>query len=148
MKKIAMTGAMMLAAGGVFAADCTLALQADDMMQFQKLDTAEQVTEVVVDKAACPVFTVTLQNKGMAMPHNFVVTKDADAEAVNGDAAATMGVPADDDARILGMTAMANPSETVEVKFDTSKMTAEEAYKFFCSYLGHFYSMQGKFIVK
>lgn len=124
------------------AADCTITVEGNDAMQFN-------TKEIVVDKS-CKEFTVKLDHVGKlpaaAMGHNWVLTKDADKQAV-----ATEGMAAGaandyvkaDDPRVLAYTKVIGGGESTEVTFDVAKLSADENYTFFCSFPGHYAIMTG-----
>ena len=130
------------ASSSVFAADCTAEIDSNDAMQFNK-------TTMTVPKS-CKDFTVKLKHTGKlpkaAMGHNWVLTKTADVQAV-----ATDGIAAgiakqhvkDGDTRVIAHTKVLGPGETDSVSFDVSKLSASEAYTFFCSFPGHSGIMKG-----
>ncbi len=125
-----------------FAAQCEVTIESNDAMQYN-------MSEMVVDKS-CKQFTVHLKHVGKlpktAMGHNWVLTKDADKTAV-----ATEGMsagPAQDyvkagDARVIAHTKVIGGGESDSVTFDVSKLTAGEAYAYFCSFPGHWAVMKG-----
>ena len=130
------------ASSSVFAADCTAEIDSNDAMQFNK-------TTMTVPKS-CKDFTVKLKHTGKlpkaAMGHNWVLTKTADVQAV-----ATDGIAAgiakqhvkDGDTRVIAHTKVLGPGETDSVSFEVSKLSASEAYTFFCSFPGHSGIMKG-----
>ena len=125
-----------------YAQQCEATVTGNDAMQFD-------VKEITVDKT-CTEFKVTLKHAGKlpaaAMGHNWVLTKDSDAQAV-----ATEGMKAgvaknyvnDADARVLAHTKIIGGGEETSVSFDVSKLAAGQAYTFFCSFPGHSSIMKG-----
>ncbi|KAA0911040.1 azurin [Pusillimonas sp. ANT_WB101] len=125
-----------------FAADCAVTVESNDAMQFN-------TKEIVIDKT-CKDFTVKLLHVGKlpaaAMGHNWVLTKEADKQAV-----ATEGMKAgaakdyvdDADPRVLAHTKVIGGGEETSVTFDVSKLSADEKYNFFCSFPGHYAIMHG-----
>ncbi len=95
--------------------------------------------------------TLVLENTATlpSMVHNIVIlTSDSDEDVNRVGAAAIMAgenngyLPQDD--AILVATPMAEPGETVQVKFTTP---APGRYRFICTYPGHYTLMQGVLIV-
>lgn len=129
------------------AADCSMTIDSTDAMRFDK-------NEIVVDKS-CEEFTIKLTHSGKlaknVMGHNVVITKTADADAVARDGISA-GLeneylkPNDD--RVIIFTDLIGGGEETSTSFETSKLTAGEAYTFFCSFPGHISLMKGTVTVK
>jgi len=142
LRSLAGIAALALAAGPVFAADCTIEIEANDAMQFNK-----QAIEV---SQSCKEFTVRLKHVGkmpkQAMGHNWVLTKSADMQAVV-SAGAQAGAAADylkaGDARVLAHTKLLGGGESDSVSFAPAKLSESESYTFFCSFPGHSAIMKG-----
>ncbi|MBO9332711.1 azurin [Achromobacter xylosoxidans] len=124
------------------AAQCEATIEGNDAMQFN-------LKEMVVDKS-CKQFTVTLKHVGkmpkVAMGHNWVLTKEADRQAVATDgmnAGAAQDYVKQGDSRVIAHTKVIGGGESDSVTFDVSKLTAGEAYAFFCSFPGHWAVMKG-----
>lgn len=83
-----------------------------------------------------------------AMQHNVVVLNTSDESAITrvGQAAVSASNYVPDDPAILAATDVAKPGETVQVTF-TAPETAG-AYKYLCTFPGHYLSMQGTMIVE
>lgn len=136
-----------LAAGPLSAAECAITVEGNDAMQFN--------TKSIEVPASCKDFTVTLKHVGKlpkaSMGHNWVLSKSADEAGVTADAIKA-GAGADylkaDDARVIAHTKMIGGGETTDVTFPVSKLTAGEAYMFFCSFPGHASLMKGTLSVK
>ncbi|AXK71065.1 azurin [Lysobacter sp. TY2-98] len=135
-----------LAGAATAAPNCTIALKANDQMQFdQKAATVS---------AACPTITITLKHTGTlpitSMGHDVVITKTADMPAV---AAAGMAAGAaahylpKGDARIIAATPMVGGGASTKTTFPGKKLTAGGAYSFFCSFPGHSAIMKGTLTV-
>lgn len=149
MKSIAMVGAVMLA--GLFAQsasanECVHTVEATASMAFN-------VKEIAVKKS-CKEVTINLKNTGtMAkaiMGHNIVITKTADMTAVANDgmaAGADKNYVKPNDARVIAASTVIGGGETTTFKFKTDKLSAKEAYSFFCSFPGHSAIMKGTFKV-
>ena len=132
------------AAGG----SCKATVEANDQMQFN-------LSEITIDKAACPEFTVEIKHVGSmdkaSMGHNVVITKEADKDSVVSegiDAGIDNDFVKPDDKRVLAHTKLVGGGETAEVKFKTDGFEAGGGYDFFCSYPGHAAMMTGKVVVK
>ncbi|MFT0548370.1 azurin [Allopusillimonas ginsengisoli] len=125
-----------------FAADCSVTVESNDAMQYN-------TKEIVIDKT-CKEFTVKLLHVGKlpaaAMGHNWVLTKEADKQAVATEGM-TAGAANDyvkgDDPRVLAHTKVIGGGEETEVTFDVAKLSAAEKYSFFCSFPGHYAIMHG-----
>lgn len=136
-----------LAAGPLSAAECAITVEGNDMMQFN--------TKAIEVPATCKDFTVTLKHVGKlpkaSMGHNWVLSKTADEAAITAEAIKA-GAAADylkaDDARIIAHTKLVGGGESDSVTFPVSKLTAGEAYSFFCSFPGHAALMKGTVAVK
>jgi azurin len=125
-----------LAASSAFAADCSVEIEGNDAMQFNK-------PAIEVSKS-CKEFTVKLKHAGklpkQAMGHNWVLAKTADVQAVAADGVAA-GLPQDyvkaGDARVVAHTKVVGGGESDSVSFPVAKLSAADSYTFFCSFPGH-----------
>jgi len=139
--KLTLAAVLSLSALPAMAA-CDVAIEANDAMQFN-------VKEITVDKT-CKEFTVNLKHVGKlpasAMGHNWVLTKQADMQAVAQEGMAA-GLPNNyvkaDDPRVIAHTKVIGGGESTSVTFDVSKLAANENYEFFCSFPGHWAVMKG-----
>lgn len=131
------------ASGAAMAAPaCSVDIEGNDAMQFNK-------ASIEVSKT-CKQFTVNFKHAGKlpkaAMGHNWVLAKTADVQAVAAD-----GIPAGvdkayikpGDTRVIAHTKVLGPGETDSVSFAVGKLSATEAYTFFCSFPGHSGIMKG-----
>ncbi|CAN7296441.1 azurin [Variovorax paradoxus] len=131
-----------LAASSAFAADCSVEIEGNDAMQFNK-------PAIEVSKS-CKEFTVKLKHAGklpkQAMGHNWVLAKTADVQAVAADGVAA-GLPQDyvkaGDARVVAHTKVVGGGESDSVSFPVAKLSAADSYTFFCSFPGHSSIMKG-----
>lgn len=147
MRKWLVLPLLALAAGPLYAAECAITVEGNDAMQFN--------TKAIEIPAACKDFTVTLKHVGKlpkaSMGHNWVLSKTADETAITAEAIKA-GAAADylkaDDARIIAHTKLIGGGESDSVTFPVSKLTAGEAYSFFCSFPGHAALMKGTVTVK
>lgn len=147
MRKWLVLPLLALAAGPLYAAECAITVEGNDAMQFN--------TKAIEIPAACKDFTVTLKHVGKlpkaSMGHNWVLSKAADETAITAEAIKA-GAAADylkaDDARIVAHTKLIGGGESDSVTFSVSKLTAGQAYSFFCSFPGHAALMKGTVTVK
>ena len=128
-------------AGPAWAAGCEQVVKSNDAMQYD-------VKEIIVPKS-CKKFTVKLEHTGKlpkaAMGHNWVLTKDADFQAMT-KAGASAGIAKDyvaDDVRIVAHTKLLGGGESTAITFDVSKLAAGASYTYFCSFPGHWAMMKG-----
>lgn len=141
MHKYIIALALALIAGPGWAAGCEQAVKSNDAMQYD-------VKEIVIPKS-CKKFTVKLEHTGKlpkaAMGHNWVLTKDADFQAMT-KAGASAGIAKDyvaDDVRIVAHTKLLGGGESTAITFDVSKLAAGASYTYFCSFPGHWAMMKG-----
>jgi len=137
---LAVCGALMAAPG--VAAECNIAIEADDAMRFSP-------TQIEVPKT-CETFTVKLTHTGrlpkLAMGHNWVLVKQSD---INGVARTAMMAgeasnyidPAD--TRVIAHTALLGAGESASVSFPVRILQAGVSYSFLCTFAGHSPIMQG-----
>jgi azurin len=131
-----------LAASSAFAADCSVEIEGNDAMQFNK-------PAIEVSKS-CKEFTVKLKHVGklpkQAMGHNWVLARTADVQAVAADGIAA-GLPQNyvkaGDARVVAHTKIIGGGESDSVSFPVAKLGAADSYTFFCSFPGHSSIMKG-----
>ena len=134
--------ALLGAVGTAQAQNCTISLEGNDRMQFDK--------KSVSVSASCPTITVELKHTGSlpvaAMGHNVVITETGDVAEV-AQAGIKAGAPAyvpEGDARIIAATEMVGGGESTSITFPGNKLTAGGDYTFFCSFPGHSGIMRGK----
>ena len=136
-------GLFAAASGSALAAPaCSIDIEGNDAMQFNK-------TAIEVSKS-CKKFTVNLKHVGKmpkaSMGHNWVLSKTADMAAVATDGIAAglanQHIKAGDN-RVIAFTKVIGGGEKDSVTFDVSKLSASEAYSFFCSFPGHSGIMKG-----
>ena len=140
--RLAAAAVLALASSCVFAADCTVEIEGNDAMQFNK-------PAIEVSKT-CKEFTVKLKHAGklpkQAMGHNWVLTKTADVQAVATDGIAA-GLPQNyvkaGDARVVAHTKVVGGGESDSVSFSVAKLGAADSYTYFCSFPGHSSIMKG-----
>jgi len=125
---------------------CKLEISSSDAMQFDKKEL-----KIAAD---CKNVELTLKHSGRlpaaAMGHNWVLTKTADAQAVNSAGMAAgiknQHVPAGDK-RVIAATQVIGGGQTTVVRFATTGLVQGGDYTYFCSFPGHFAIMKGKLIV-
>jgi azurin len=141
---VALAGSLL--AGQAWSQECSLSIEGNDQIQFNK-------KELKVSKS-CKEVSVTLKHTGQlaanVMGHNWVLsaTKDYQGLAQAGQAAGPPNYVPAGDARTLATTAVIGGGQEVTVKFDISKLTPGGDYTYFCSFPGHFVLMNGKFIIE
>lgn len=142
--------ALLLAAGaasGVQAADCEVTVDSNDKMRFD--------TDRIEMDAGCEEFTVKLTHSGSmaenVMGHNWVLTLEEDVQGVVQDGMAA-GLEEEyvkpDDERVIAHTEIIGGGEETSITFDTSDLSKDASYQFFCSFPGHSSLMKGEFVVK
>ncbi|MFO2463280.1 azurin [Pseudomonas sp. 15FMM2] len=145
--KIVAVSLLTLASSQLFAAECKVTVDSTDQMSFN-------TKAIEIDKS-CKTFTVELTHSGNlpknVMGHNWVLSKEADMQAIATDGMAA-GVDKDylkeGDTRIIAHTKLIGAKETDSVTFDVSKLSATEKYSFFCSFPGHISMMKGTVTLK
>ena len=146
LKTLALTALLSFAAAPVMAADCTIEIEGNDMMQFN-------TKEISVSKS-CDEVTINMKHVGnlpkAAMGHNVVIAKASDAQAIATEAAAAG--PANDywnkdDERIVAHTDMVGGGETTSTTFKPADLAEGEEYNFFCTFPGHFAIMKGNVVL-
>lgn len=136
----------LFAAAPSFAQECSLTIDGNDQIQFDKKELRVS--------SSCTEVTVTLRHVGKlaanVMGHNWVLTKTEDYMAVAqaGQAAGPPNyVPANDE-RVIATTEVIGGGEETSVTFDLSNLEPGGDYTYFCSFPGHFALMNGKFIIE
>ena len=140
--RITLLAGLMVPAATTWAADCAVEIEGNDAMQFNKSS--------IDVPASCKQFTVKLKHSGklpkVAMGHNWVLTKTADAQGAAGDgvaAGAAKDYVKDGDARVIAHTKLVGGGESDSVTFGVDKLSAGESYTYFCSFPGHSSLMKG-----
>ena len=131
-----------LASSQLLAAECSVTVDSTDQMMFDK--------KAIEVSKSCKTFTVNLTHSGSlpkaVMGHNWVLSKEADAQPIATDGLSA-GIDSSylkaDDARVIAHTKVIGAGETDSVSFDVSKLSADEKYQFFCSFPGHISMMKG-----
>lgn len=140
--KAAAVSLLILASGQVLAAECSTTIDSTDQMTFDK--------KAIEISKSCKTFTVNLTHSGslpkQVMGHNWVLSKEADAQPVAMDglsAGIDKSYLKDGETRVIAHTKVIGAGETDAVSFDVSKLSADEKYQFFCSFPGHISMMKG-----
>ena len=145
--KVVAVSLLTLASGHLLAAECSVTVDSTDQMSYN-------TKEITIDKS-CKTFTVELTHSGSlpknVMGHNWVLSKEADTQAI-----ATDGIAAgidksylkDGDTRVIAHTKIIGAGEKDSVTFDVSKLKADEKYNFFCTFPGHISMMKGTVTLK
>lgn len=148
MNKLILAGMTLISAAFNAQADnCSLNVKVGDNMNF-----VPNALEISLSK--CKTVTVNLTHDGKlprnAMGHNWVLSTSADSQAV---AQAGWAAGLDNqylppgDKRIIASTDIIGGGQSSSVTFDTSVLSAGGDYTFFCSFVGHYAVMKGKFTV-
>jgi len=140
--RLAALAVLAFASVPALAADCTVEIEGNDAMQFNK--------PVIEVSQACKEFTVKLKHSGkmpkQAMGHNWVLAKTADVQAIAADGIAA-GLPQNyvkaGDARVVAHTKIVGGGESDSVSFAPAKLATDGSYTFFCSFPGHSALMKG-----
>ncbi|WP_134942871.1 azurin [Pseudomonas syringae] len=146
-RKLVAISLLSLASGQLLAAECSVTVDSTDQMMY---DTKA----IEIDKS-CKEFTVNLTHSGSlpknVMGHNWVLGKEADAQAITTDGM-SVGIDKDyvkpDDTRVIAHTKVIGAGEKDSVTFDVSKLDLAEKYQFFCTFPGHISMMKGAVTLK
>ena len=148
-RKLMITAALMMAAPlAAQAAECSVDLEGNDAMKFNK-------TSIEVPKA-CKDFTINLKHTGKmaknVMGHNVVVAKAADMNGIDADGIKA-GLAADyvkaGDTRVIAHSKVVGGGESTSFSIPVAKLTAAGApLSFFCSFPGHAALMKGTLTLK
>ncbi len=140
-------GALALAFSGSAAAKtCERVIEGNDQIQYNK-------SKLVVG-ADCDKLKVTLKHVGQLprkqMGHNWVLALTKHFQDI-AQSAASAGLDSGyipDDDRIIAHTDLIGGGESTSITFDVSQLKAGNDYTYFCSFPGHYGTMQGKLVVK
>ena len=108
-------------------------------------DMAFDKKEIKVKRGTIVELTLVNEATESSMIHNLVITKRGKADAIGMDAISLKDknyVP--DSPDVIAATDLANPGETVTLRFDAP---APGSYEFLCTFPGHHQKMRGVFIV-
>lgn len=142
-----LVAASLLFATSAWSADCAITVDGNDAMQYS--------VKTIDVPASCADFTVNLTHSGKlaktVMGHNWALSTTAQFQAAATDGMSA-GIDNDyikpGDTRVIAHTKVIGAGETASVTFPVSKLTAGEAYTFFCSFPGHWAIMKGTLAVK
>ena len=124
------------------ADNCEVSISAGDAFAYS--------TRSIDVPLSCEQFTVNFEHTGSlpkgGMGHNWLMTETSDMQAVV-TAGAAAGLdndfhPADESLVIAGTPLLAG-GEKASVTFETSQLSADKSYSFFCSFPGHSFMMRG-----
>lgn len=142
LKTLALASFLAFGAAPALAAECTVALEGNDAMQFntKELEVSKSCEEVTIN------FTHVGKLPKAAMGHNVVIAKTADAQAIATEGAAAG--PANDylnneDERIVVYSKMLGGGEEDSITFKLADLEEGEEYTYFCTFPGHFALMKG-----
>jgi azurin len=137
--------ALLLGTAVARADPCKLAIESNDLMQFN----ARELT-VPPD---CAQVELTLRNVGKfpakVMGHDWVLAKDGDMSAVvtAGLAAGLAhGFVRENDPRVIAATHLVGGGESATVQFSTAALVPGGRYSFFCTSPGHSSVMRGRLL--
>lgn len=130
-----------------YAENCVLEVGVADNMNFTP-------AALEISKSKCSSVTVNLSHSGAmqraVMGHNWVLSTTADSQPV-AQAGWAAGLDSQylpqGDARIIAGTDVIGGGESASVTFDTAGLEVGGDYTFFCSFIGHYAIMKGKFTV-
>jgi azurin len=138
-------GLLLLGGGVAYADPCKIAIESNDMMQFNAHELAVPTN--------CADVEVTLRHAGQlpakVMGHDWVLAKESDKSAiVNAGLAAglTHGFLPQNDPRIIAATKVVGGGESTTVRFSTAALVQGARYVFFCTAPGHSSVMHGRFL--
>ncbi|MCK7459193.1 azurin [Idiomarina aminovorans] len=139
-------GSMLFVANAAQANECELTITGNDMMKFDK-------TEMSVP-ASCDDVTVTLIHSGKlgkkVMGHNWVLSEAGNMQSVvqQGMSAGMESQYVPDSDTVIAATDVIGGGEETSITFSTEGMSANNDYKFYCTFPGHSAIMQGSFAIK
>jgi azurin len=138
---------LVLGSSNLYADACELDISVGDNMNFVP-------AALTVSATACKTVAINLKHTGTlprnAMGHNWVLsaTENAQATAQDGWAAGLQNqYLKPEDSRIIAGTKIIGGGESDSVSFNISDLKVGGDYTFFCSFIGHFAIMQGKFTI-
>lgn len=138
---------VMLMSLNVNASECELTITANDAMQFDKKSLSVPAT--------CKEVTLNLHHSGSlpksAMGHNWVLSTADNVQAIANDGM-TAGVDNSyikaGDERVLAHTDVIGGGGSTSITFNIEGLDSKAAYRFFCSFPGHWAIMQGSFVIE
>ncbi len=129
------------------ANECELTITANDAMQFDK--------KTLSVPATCKEVTLNLKHSGnlpkTAMGHNWVLSTAENIQAIANDGM-TAGIEHSyvkpDDTRVIAHTGVIGGGGATSITFSIEGLDSSAAYRFFCSFPGHWAIMQGSFVIE
>jgi azurin len=141
---ISLATVVLLGVGSVHATECQIAIEANDLMQYDQ--------KKLTVPASCGEVELTLKHTGKypvsVMGHDWVLAKTADVTALTSaakGAGLTHNYLPENDSRVLAATKVVGGGEETSIKFSTDKLSQGVSYTFFCSAPGHWTQMRGRF---
>jgi len=138
-------GTLLLAAGFAYADPCKMAIEGNDLMQYN-------LHEISVP-SSCTEIEVTLKHAGRmqakVMGHDWVLAKTSDVSSIVNAAMGAgfaRGYLPQGDQRIIAATSLVGGGESTTVKFSTRMLQEGMSYSFFCTTPGHATVMHGRFL--
>ena len=147
--KFLYSGCMLLTliSSNIYASVCDIEVKVGDNMNFVP-------AALSVSASACKTVTINLAHTGTlprnAMGHNWVLsaTENAQGAAQEGWGAGLENqYLKPDDSRVIASTKIVGGGESDSISFNVSDLKVGGDYTFFCSFVGHFAMMQGKFAI-
>jgi azurin len=134
------------ASGATHADECSLSVEANDLMQFN-------VRSLQVP-SSCQHVEVQLRHVGKqdahVLGHDWVLARTADVSALTNAGMAAgfeRGYLPAGDARILASTGIVGGGQAASITFSMEKLVPGGDYTFFCSFPGHAALMRGRFVI-
>ncbi len=142
------------------ANSCETIIFGTDSMMYMDAATGGKKVDKIVVPATCTTYTIDFRHSGSlplaAMGHNWLLVDPAKFNDAN-NAAISAGVanhylPKDRSLFIAGSTVLlgggTGEPHAEKIPVDTSKLTKGKAYKYFCSFPGHFAMMSGELVLQ
>lgn len=136
-----------MGSSNLYAAACEIDVNVGDNMNFVP-------AEITISASDCKTVAINLKHTGALpkniMGHNWVLsaTENAQATAQNGWAAGLENqYLKPNDSRVIASTKIIGGGESDSISFDLSGLKVGGDYTFFCSFMGHFAIMKGKFSI-
>lgn len=140
--KVVAVSLLTLASGHLLAAECKVTVDSTDQMTFD--------TKNIQVPKSCKTFTVDLTHSGSlpkaVMGHNWVLSKEEDAQAIVTDGMAAnleKDYLKEGDTRVLAHTKVIGAGEASSTTFEVAKLDPTAKYAFFCTFPGHISMMKG-----
>jgi azurin len=144
--RLVLTLMLSCATASAYADDCTLSVEANDLMQFN--------VKTLQVPSTCQQVEVKLKHVGKqdahVLGHDWVLARTADITALTNAGLAAgfdRGYLPPGDPRILASTGIVGGGQETTIKFSMEKLAPGGDYTFFCSFPGHAALMRGRFVV-